>query len=88
MASLTFATVHPSALRQDLLPRWVPAVTTPRGALRYRCPVSRSFVLLTDADALDALAADTATHRCPACGDVHVLERTNDTGVAAVKTLA
>jgi len=88
MASLPFGTVHPSALRQGLLPRWVPAVTTARGALRYRCPVSGSFVLLTDADALDALSADTATHRCSACGDVHVLERTAEAGIAAVKPLA
>ena len=87
-ASLPFGTVHPSALRQGLLPHWVPAVATPRGALRYRCPVAGSFVLLTDADALDALAGETATHRCSACGDVHVLERTEDAGVAAVKPLA
>jgi hypothetical protein len=88
MASLPFGTIHPSALRRDLLPRWVPAVATPRGALRYRCPVSGSFVLLTDVDALDALSTDAARHRCSACGDVHVLERSGDTGVAAVKPLA
>jgi len=88
MASLPLGTVHPSALRQGLLPRWVPAVATPRGALRYRCPLSGSFVLLTHAEALDALSGATATHRCPACGDVHVLERTAEAGVAAVKPLA
>ena len=88
MASPLFESVHPSALRQGLLPHWVPAVATARGALRYRCPVSGSFVLLTDADALEALSADTATHRCSACGDVHVLERTAEAGVAAVKRVA
>lgn len=89
MASLPFGTVHPSALRQGLLPHWVPAVSTPRGALRYRCPLSGSFVLLTDADALDALSGDNATHRCPACGDVHVFEHADDLGgVAARKPLA
>jgi hypothetical protein len=88
MASLPFGTVHPSALRQGLLPHWVPAVATARGALRYRCPVAGSFVLLTDSEALEALSAETATHRCSACGDVHVLERTEVAGVAAVKPLA
>lgn len=78
MAPLHFGTVHPSALRHGLLPIWVPAVATPRGALRYRCPVSGSFVLLTDAEALDALSGETTTHRCPACSDVHVLDRADD----------
>jgi hypothetical protein len=88
VASLPFGTVHPSALRQGLLPRWVPAVATARGALRYRCPVSGSFVLLTDADALEALSGETATHRCPACGDVHVLDRAESGEIARVRTLA
>ena len=86
--SLPFGTVHPSALRQALLPHWVSAVATPRGALRYRCPISGSFVLLTDADALESLSGETATHRCPACGDVHVLERTAGDDVARVRAVA
>lgn len=86
--ALLFGTVHPSALRQGLLPQFVPAVATPRGALRYRCPVSGSFVLLTDSEALDALSGNTATHRCLACGDVHVLERAGRTDVARVRAVA
>jgi hypothetical protein len=88
MTSPAFGTLHPSALRQGLLPHWVPAIATARGALRYRCPVSGSFVLLTDADALEALSADSATHRCSACGDVHVLERNDGDQIAHVRALA
>jgi hypothetical protein len=88
MASLPFGTVHPSALRQSLPPYSVPAVATARGALRYRCPVAGSFVLLTDAEALDALSGDTATHRCSACGDVHVLERSGRDDVARARAVA
>jgi hypothetical protein len=50
--------------------------------------VSGSFVLLTDADALEALSADSATHRCSACGDVHVLERNDGDQIAHVRALA
>ena len=88
MASLPFGTVHPSALRQGLLLQCVPAVATSRGALRYRCPISRSFVLLTDADALEALSGETATHRCSACGDVHVLDRAESGHIARVRAVA
>ena len=53
--------------------RWVTATPRAHGALRYRCPVSNSYVLVTDDAELAALARPEAHLRCPACGDVHLL---------------
>jgi hypothetical protein len=43
------------------------------GAVRYRCPESGSYVLLTDADALGRLA--TRPVFCAGCGGEHRLIR-------------
>ena len=58
-----FDTLHPSALRQSALPHWVAATPRARGALRYRCPKTGSFVLLTDPTALAKMSA-IAERRC------------------------
>jgi hypothetical protein len=69
-----FGSIHPSALRQAAgFMRWVEATPRPLGALRYRCPVSGSFVLVTDEDMLKELAASRARIRCVDCGEVHLL---------------
>jgi hypothetical protein len=71
-----FGSVHPSALRQASgLLRWVQATPRPHGALRYRCPVTGSFVLVTDDDALKKLASPRARVRCVDCGEVHLLTK-------------
>ncbi|MCW5695016.1 MAG: hypothetical protein KIT48_21870 [Pseudolabrys sp.] len=59
------------------------AIAAPRraGAVRYRCPESGSFVLLTDAESLAGFNGgdDTLRHRCGACGEMHLL-RIEDSG--------
>jgi len=59
------------------------AIAAPRraGAVRYRCPDSGSFVLLTDSESLAGFNSgdDTVRHRCGACGEMHLL-RIEDSG--------
>jgi hypothetical protein len=74
-----FGSIHPSALRQGSgLLRWVQVTPRAHGALRYRCPVSGSFVLVTDDDTLKELAAPRARVRCVDCGEVHLLTQDSD----------
>jgi len=76
-----FGSIHPSAYRQDSgLLRWVPATPRPHGAVRYRCPVTGSFVLLTDAAALKRLARPRVRLRCVDCGEMHLLARDAEDG--------
>jgi hypothetical protein len=50
-----------------------PAESTRRayGAIRYRCPVTGSFVLITDENTLQWLARPQARLRCADCGELH-----------------
>jgi hypothetical protein len=74
-----FATIHPAVFRQEPgLLRWVTATPRAHGALRYRCPVANSFVLVTDDAELALLARPGARLRCAACGDVHLLAQPYD----------
>jgi hypothetical protein len=58
----------------------VTAIERPFGAVRYRCPESGSFVLLTDPEALkDSFMRPI---RCVGCGGLHRL-RQADTVAAA-----
>lgn len=77
-APMPFSTLHPSALRQSALPHWVTATPRARGALRYRCPKTGSFVLLTHPTALAKMSGSQAPVHCPGCGDTHVLTRDGD----------
>ncbi len=66
--------IHPAAYRQGVgFLRWVPASQRGPGAVRYRCPVSGSFVLVTDEAALQRLARPRARLRCVSCGEMHLL---------------
>lgn len=76
-----FGTIHPSAYRQGAgLMRWVPATLCPHGAVRYRCPVTGIFVLVTDAAALKRLASPRARMRCVDCGETHLLAQDAEDG--------
>jgi hypothetical protein len=66
--------IHPAVFRQEAgFLRWVPATPRPHGAVRYRCPVSNSFVVVTDETELAALARPRARLRCLSCGEMHLL---------------
>jgi hypothetical protein len=70
----TWATMHASVYAQArALLRSVAAEPRAHGALRYRCPVTGSFVLLTDEPTLAALARPPARLRCADCGEVHLI---------------
>lgn len=66
--------IHPSVFSHAAsLTRWVPATLRPLGAVRYRCPVTGSFVLVTDDTTLATLDRPRARLRCPTCGEMHLL---------------
>jgi hypothetical protein len=66
--------IHPSALSQGTgWIRWVAASIRPHGALRYRCPVTSSFVVVTDDVMLARLSRPHARLRCLSCGEFHLL---------------
>lgn len=68
-----FNAIHPSIVRQPALPAPVSAVRRAHGALRYSCPSTGSFVLLTDPAVLARLSDPDAPVHCPGCGDTHLL---------------
>lgn len=80
--TLPFNGIHSSALRQPAFPLSVPALRRAHGALRYRCPSTGSYVLLTDPAALAQASAPNAPVRCPGCGDTHLL--TQDASLSAI----
>jgi len=80
--TLPFNAIHSSAVRQPAFPLSVPALRRGRGALRYRCPSTGSYVLLTDPAALAQASAPNAPVRCPGCGDTHLL--TQDASLSAI----
>jgi hypothetical protein len=51
------------------------ATTRAHGALRYQCPVTGSFVLVTDDATLAHLAKPRSRVRCVGCGEMHLLTR-------------
>ncbi|MEJ2378530.1 MAG: hypothetical protein P8Y53_13850 [Pseudolabrys sp.] len=65
---------HASAFTQTHgFVRW--AVATPRahGAMRYRCPLTGSYVHITDEPTLAALSRPPARINCPDCGEQHLM---------------
>lgn len=79
MQDLHWSTIHASAMSQARgLLRWAAATPRPHGALRYRCPVSGSFVLVTDEPTLGRLAQGRARIRCADCAEQHLVTVTAD----------
>ena len=77
--------IHPSGYgHAAALMRWVEATPRPHGALRYQCPVTNSFVVVTDDETLAALDKPRARLRCPTCGEMHLLTQDGDAAVAAI----
>jgi predicted RNA-binding Zn-ribbon protein involved in translation (DUF1610 family) len=52
------------------------------GAVRYRCPVTGSFVLLTDEISLRKFAHPTTCLRCAGCGGLHFVAVTGEATAA------
>lgn len=74
MSTQSWATIHPSAFADAGRPlQPVHAVRRAEGAVRYRCPVNGSFVLVTDSDALKKLTRNRARLRCASCSDMHMI---------------
>jgi len=74
LQNLHWSTIHASAFSEARgLLRWVEAKQRPHGALRYRCPVSGSFVLVTDEPTLARLRRGRGRIRCADCGEQHLL---------------
>lgn len=71
--SQTWGTIHASVFRHGGLLRWTSARPRGRGAMRYRCPVTGSYVLVTDEPTLGALASPPGRVRCADCGEQHLV---------------
>jgi hypothetical protein len=70
--------IHPSVFHEAAGPlRAVKATPRPHGAVRYRCPINGSLVLVTDDEALSRFDGAHVRLRCSDCGEMHLL-----TGVA------
>lgn len=81
MTALPWATVHPTAFSQAAsMVRWAVATRPAPGAVRYQCPVTGSFVLVTDDDALSGLARPRGRLRCMDCGEMHLLTQSGPQG--------
>jgi hypothetical protein len=71
---LNWPRLHSSIYRQvNGVPRAISAKAVADDAFRFRCPVMRSFVLLTDEETLNALSHGQARLRCVACGEFHLI---------------
>jgi hypothetical protein len=83
-ANLDWSTIHPSVFRHSAEPaRRVQAVLRPSGAVRYRCPVSGSFVLVTDPATLARVSERDIRLRCTDCGEMHLLAKETVDGIVA-----
>ena len=53
--------------------RWTRATPRPHGALRYRCPLTGAYVLVTDEPTLKRFSRPPARIRCADCGEQHLV---------------
>ena len=78
-------TIHASAYAQARgLLRQATVTPRPHGALRFQCPITESFVTVTDDTELAMLARPRARLRCRSCGEMHLLTRSQAVGSAAI----
>jgi hypothetical protein len=80
----TWTTIHASA-HSHARTLLRPAAAEPRakGAVRYRCPVTGSFVLVTEEATLARLKGSPTRLRCADCGEQHLMTIANDDRVVA-----
>jgi hypothetical protein len=81
LRSENWGTIHPSVYRHvDEPVRRIQATLRPRGAIRYCCPVTGSFVLVTEAATLARLVERNIRLRCVDCGEMHLLTQAAPAG--------
>lgn len=69
-----FGTIHASVFNQAAsMVRRAKATMRGHGAVRYQCPTTNSFVLVTDDATLASLAKAQPRIRCADCGEMHLL---------------
>jgi hypothetical protein len=69
-----WGTIHPSVYHDTAGPvRAAVATARPHGAVRYRCPITGSFILVTDEPTLRRLARPRVRLRCAGCGEMHLM---------------
>ncbi|MCK9908712.1 hypothetical protein MXD81_06205 [Microbacteriaceae bacterium K1510] len=74
MSIQSWATIHPSAFADAGRPlQPVNAVRRAQGAVRYRCPINGSFVLVTESASLKKLMRSRARLRCASCSEMHMI---------------
>ena len=74
MQNSNWGTIHASVYRNiGGLLRRAEATLRPHGAVRYCCPLTGAFVLITDEATLGELARPPARLRCADCGEVHLV---------------
>ena len=72
--NVSWSTIHASVYRNaGAILRPAAATTRARGAVRYRCPVTGSFVLVTDDASLGRLNRPIARARCVSCNEIHLV---------------
>ena len=69
-----FSNIHASVFSQasNVVQR-ARATMRGHGALRYQCPTTNSFILVTDDPTLASLAKPQPRIRCADCGEMHLL---------------
>ena len=69
-----FGTIHASVFNQaSSIVQRAPAAMRGHGALRYQCPTTNSFILVTADATLASLAKAQPRIRCADCGEMHLL---------------
>ena len=72
--AIGFGTINASVLNQAArVVRRAKATMRAHGAVRYQCPATNSFVLVTDDATLATLAREQPRIRCADCGEMHLL---------------
>jgi hypothetical protein len=77
--------IHPSVFHEAAGPLLAArAIPRPHGAVRYRCPINGSLVLVTDDKTLGQFDRAHVRLRCGDCGEMHLLTCAADSVPAVV----
>jgi hypothetical protein len=77
--------IHPSVFHEAAGPLLAAkAIPRPHGAVRYRCPINGSLVLVTDDETLSRFNGAHVRLRCSDCGEMHLLTGAASGGPAVI----